>query len=243
MKSFRNCYIESEADFVAVSLSSMKQLAIKVESNYSNKAYFQTENKQKIHVQFNPEQFRISKSVQYSSSHQKEQPYIEFSGIVLPQLDISFFLDTSGILEISGVMSKNESDVTVLTRKFEKMMEVSPNLHRPPIVKFIWGSVCFSGFIKHVNVTYTMFNKNGMPIRAKVDTQLMGIPEESSTKIPLESPDRTKSRVVSEETSIWSLAGQEYGDISKWRVIAKANGIMDPFHIPAGMVLKVPALE
>lgn len=226
---------------MSVLLSSAKTLVTGIKAKFSNKAYFQTEDGKKIHVQFNPEQFRISKSVHYSSSQQKEQPYVEFSGIVLPQLDISFFFDTSGIREISAVGSTIEADVTVLTNEFAGLLNVCPGLHRPPIVTFIWGSISFAGFVRQVNVTYTMFNKSGMPVRAQVETQLMGVPEAAG--IPLESPDRTKSRVVSEETDIWGLAGQEYGDISKWRVIAKANKIMDPFHIPAGTVLKVPALK
>ncbi len=227
---------------MAVSLSSIKSVVSDIKSMFSNKAYFKPEKGSKIHVQFNPEQFRITKTAEYSSSQQKEQPYVEFSGIVLPQLEISFFFDTSGITEITRIGSKKESDVSALTKKFANLVNVQPNLHRPPIVQFVWGSICFPGFVKQVTTTYTMFNKNGMPIRAKVDAQLMGVPDVSITKIPLESPDRTKSRVVSDETSIWGLAGAEYGDISKWREIAKANNIMDPFDIPMGTVLKVPAL-
>lgn len=210
---------------------------------FSNKAYFQTESGSKIHVQFNPEQFRITKTTEYSSSQQKEQPYVEFSGIALPQLEISFFFDSSGIKEISGIGSVIEYDVTVLTNEFISLLDVKTDLHRPPVIKFVWGSICFPGFLKQAAVTYTMFNKNGMPVRARVDAQLIGVPDVSTTKIPLESPDRTKARTVSDETSLWGLADAEYGDISQWRVIARANGIMDPFDIPAGTVLKVPALK
>ena len=88
-----------------------------------------------------------------------------------------------------------------------------------------------------------MFTKDGMPIRAQVDAVIMGFGESGSSKIALESPDRTKSRVVSDDTSIWSMAAREYDDISKWRLIAKANGIMDPFDIQSGTVLKVPAFK
>ncbi len=228
---------------MSVLLSSMKSLVTGIKSMFSNKAYFQTEDGEKFHVQFNPEQFRITKTTEYSSSQQKEQPYVEFSGIALPQLEISFFFDTSGITEISGSGSVIESDVTVLTNAFLSLLNVKTDLHRPPVVKFIWGSVCFEGFLKQAAVTYTMFNKNGMPVRASADALVLGVPDVSTVKIPLESPDRTKARTVSDETSLWGLADAEYGDISQWRVIARANGIMDPFDIPAGTVLKVPALK
>lgn len=228
---------------MSVLLSTLKSLKLAVTDLFSNKAYFQTESGSKIKVQFNPEQFAITRTADYNYQSQKEENFVVFSGTVLPQLEISFYFDTSGIKEVSGIGSTTESDVTDLTKKFSNLVHVQADLHRPPIVKFVWGSICFPGFVKSVRTTYTMFNKDGMPIQAKVDAQLIGLQESSQSKIPLESPDRTKSRVVSDETSIWGLAGVEYGDISKWREIAKANGIMDPFDIEAGTVLKVPALK
>lgn len=159
---------------------------------------------------------------------------MEFSGTVVPQLNISFFFDTSGVIE---------SDVSVFTNKFADLIKLNPSLHRPSIVTFIWGSIYFPGVLRQVSTTYTMFDKNGMPIRAKVDAVMHGLPDKVTSKVPLESPDRTKSRVVSDESSIWGIAKKEYDDMSKWRIIAKANEIMDPFEIPNGTVLKVPALK
>lgn len=230
---------------MSVLLSSLKTLVMGIKSLFSNKATFVTEEGDKIHVQFNPEQYRITKSAHYNQTVRKENEtsYMEFSGTVVPQLEISFFFDTSGTRDITNGIMNVESDVTALTDQFSNLVQVKPGLHRPPIVQFVWGSTCFVGFVQRVSTTYTMFNKSGMPIRAKVDAVLVGMGDAVSEKVPLESPDRTKSRVVSDETSIWGLANNEYDDISKWRVIAKANGIMDPFDIPTGTVLKVPALK
>lgn len=230
---------------MSVLASSIKTLAMGIKSIFSNKARFEVEQGETIHVQFNPENFKISQtaSYNYTTQRENESSYVEFSGTVVPQLEISFFFDTSGIKEASGVGSKIESDVTVFTDSFANLIQLKPGLHRPPIVKFIWGSTCFAGFVRQVSTTYTMFNKDGMPIRAKVDAVMIGVPEETKSRVPLESPDRTKSRVVSDQTSIWGIADKEYDDISKWRIIAKANGIMDPFDIPNGTTLKVPALK
>lgn len=226
-------------------LSSKKSNMAGNESVFLNKASFQIEQGSTVQVQFNPEQFKITRTAQYHHTSQKENEvsYIEYLGTAVPRLTIRFFFDTSGAKTISGKELETETDVTVLTEKFANLVQIKPELHRPPIVKFVWGSTCFEGFVEQVLTTYTMFNQNGMPIRAKVDATMIGIPENTEERIPLESPDRTKSRVVSDETSIWTLAANEYDDISKWRVIAKANGIMNPFDIPSGTVLKVPALK
>ena len=48
---------------------------------------------------------------------------------------------------------------------------------------------------------------------------------------------------VLEGSSLWSMAYEEYGDCEKWRVIAKANGLLNPLQIYPGQVLKIPALQ
>ena len=52
----------------------------------------------------------------------------------------------------------------------------------------------------------------------------------------------TKSRVVVEGMSLWSLAYEEYDDCEKWRIIARANHIMNPLDIRPGQVIRIPAL-
>lgn len=210
-----------------------------------NKAYFMIEGeKQRLPVQFNPEEYRIEQGADYSQTSRKENraSYVEFSGTVVPVLDISFFFDTAGIEDVKGNYSKN-GDVSKLVNKFSDLVNIKAELHRPPIVKFIWGSTVFAGFVKQVSTTYTMFAKGGMPIRAKIETSLMGVSDDDAAKIPLESPDRTKSRVISEKSNIWAVAQKEYDDISKWRIIARENMIMDPFDVPSGTLIKVPALK
>lgn len=210
-----------------------------------NKAYFMIEGEdERLSVQFNPEEYRIEQGADYSETSRKENgmSYVEFSGTVVPVLEISFFFDTAGIEDAKGSGVK-DSDVSKLVNKFSDLVNIKAELHRPPIVKFIWGSTVFAGFVKNVSTTYTMFAASGMPVRAKIEASLMGVSDNDASKIPLESPDRTKSRVISEKSNIWAVAKKEYDDISKWRIIARENMIMDPFDLPFGTVIKVPALK
>ena len=41
------------------------------------------------------------------------------------------------------------------------------------LITFHWGDFAYSGVLKSVNVTYTMFNVTGDPVRAKVDLSIM----------------------------------------------------------------------
>ena len=90
-----------------------------------------------------------------------------------------------------------------------------------------------------------MFTSSGKPTRAKVNITIDEVVDSKagSMKSPFESPDRTKSKVVIEGMSLWAIAAREYNDAEKWRVIAKANGIMNPLDIYPGQVLSIPALD
>ncbi len=245
---------------MAVLLSYMKMMVSGLMSKSTNKAFFITESGEVLPVQFNPEQLQISRSAEYNMTQTKEneQAYLEFSGVINPVMSISFFFDTTGkipsdsgglslqklasLVGLGGGTTEEEKDVTMYTSAFEGLMSINAEQHRPSFVIFVWGSITFLGFVKSTITTYTMFAKNGMPLRAKIDAVLIGIGDSDSARIPLESPDRTKSRIVSDDKTIWNMAATEYDDAGKWRTIAKENGIMDPFDIPSGKVLKVPAL-
>lgn len=209
-----------------------------------NKAVLAVEGKGKLPVQFNPESFRIERRAKYRFTTQKENEsnFVTFAGAVEPVMQVSLFFDTSGGLAFNGIDSLKESDVSELVDQFTEYTQIQPDLHRPPIVAFIWGTTFFPGVLRSISTSYLMFNKDGIPLRAKMDLVIQGVPDEVSSKTPLQSPDRTKARVVADGSSIWGLAGKEYDDIGKWREIAKANGIMDPFSVRQGTVLKVPAL-
>ena len=212
-----------------------------------NKAVLLVEGKGKLSVQFNPVSFRIERRVSYVKCRQKENEanHTTFAGVVAPVMYVSLFFDTSGGVAFNGMDTMMKGNVSELVDEFTAYTQIIPGLHRPPLVVFSWGTTLFPGFITEINTNYTMFDKDGIPLRARMDMVIEGYPEDGSggAKIPLESPDRTKARVVSDSSSIWGLAGKEYDDVGRWREIAKANAIMDPFAIPSGTVLKVPALK
>jgi nucleoid-associated protein YgaU len=57
-----------------------------------------------------------------------------------------------------------------------------------------------------------------------------------------ESSDVVKSRVLRRGETLHSLAAQEYGDPSRWRHIAAANGITNPRNVRPGTSLTIPTL-
>jgi nucleoid-associated protein YgaU len=90
-----------------------------------------------------------------------------------------------------------------------------------------------------------MFLDDGTPVRAKLTLNISEYRKigEQLNELRLESPDRTKYRVLKEGDSLWQMAFREYNDPKEWRTIARKNEIDFPRTIPYGTMLSVPPLE
>ncbi len=215
--------------------------------------------KESISFTFNPASYNISTQPNYMNVQHLTQDVEkqEFVGGVTRTLQVTLIFDSfsDGDLFPSSQMQlvKNLTEgvenklkpVTDKLKKLEQAVHVSGELHRPPHIIFSWGNLNFRGIITYYRTDYTMFSMEGKPIRATVSLMVVEAKEPglSSKENPFESPDRTKSRVVVEGMSLWSIAYEEYDDCEKWRIIAKANNIMNPLDIRPGQIIRVPALE
>ncbi len=188
----------------------------------------------------NPGSYSIRKSANYDGGKQLgDMSVIQFTGLTPTELTVSLLLDS---YEIFGVSKSNGAivpSISLYTDSLMKLVTIKPSEHQPPQVTFCWGDMAFTGYVTSMTQNFTMFSMAGKPVRAKVD---MTIRKKSEKKPPLESPDRTKCTTFTEGMSLWMLAYQEYGDCEKWRVIAKANGLLNPLDLKPGQVLKIPAL-
>jgi len=52
-----------------------------------------------------------------------------------------------------------------------------------------------------------------------------------------------KTRTVHAGDRLDLIAWEEYGDATRWRLIAEANDITDPLHLPSGQVLAIPPIK
>lgn len=228
-----------EQGMKSTSLDDLKKAKIEVLDNNGKKT-------DEIEVLFNPSQYTLSDSAEYNvtSLPTSDTPQLSFGGGKASTLNMELFFDTSPVLTPDASTSSKASDVSKNVKAFEELVYIKGNLHAPPIVKFVWGSLSFKGVVAEIKSTFTKFMESGMPVQAKVEVSLTAYyePSESKRKAPFESPDRTKCRMTREDYTIWDIARNEYGDMSKWKIIAKANNISNPLDISPGTILEVPAL-
>jgi hypothetical protein len=206
-----------------------------------------------IPVLFNPTEYTITKTNTWNFKEVQGQslPPPEFGGGAPRQITLSLLLDNS--------LLEGSQTVKDITDKLFKMMEVDDGQPAggtrasPPKVTFRWGAVdTFLAVCTSLTVAYQLFEPNGMPIRADVKLDLKQADQASTassgsakkgTNPTTRAMEGHGIHTVQDGDSLPSIAYRAYGDATRWRAIAEANGIDNPLHVRRGTPLVVPRLE
>jgi hypothetical protein len=218
------------------------------------KACLEIEGGTKIDCWFNPKEYSIQKANNWEVKPVvgTDLPKAQFGGGNARELSLDLLFAAAP-----------DSDVAGVTDQLFKMMDVSPalasgktkNSARPPTVTFGWGgNRTFAAVARSLSVQYTMFRPDGLPIRAQAKLTLVqvaaavGASPAGAAKKESQNPTTRAiagigSRVVQDGDSLQSIAYAAYGDATRWRVVAEANGIDDPTRLRRGAALTIPRLE
>lgn len=209
-------------------------------------------NKTKIAFMFNPAEYSISKSNDWSTKPQKGKnvPKYEFGGGKPRTLTLELLFDAT----MPGG-SGQKTDVRKYTNQLFNCMMVDKSaqtkgknsqMSKPPKCRLHWGGDSqnhFECYIQQCNVKYTMFSPDGWPIRATASLTLLEAVDKED-RLPtnptsLGEPGR-KVRQVKEGDRLDYIAYEEYGDAQEWRRIADANQLTNPLDLRPGMSLAIP---
>ena len=189
-----------------------------------------------IEVMFNPKEYVMEKKTPWSEVNVfgMDSPPVQFSMGERKRLSMELFFDTS----------EEKTDVREYTSKVEQLMLVNAQEHRPPILRFIWGSLSFDCVMEDLVQRYTLFDNGGITLRAilKVVFKEYTTAATQLSNTRRESADHTKRMALREGETLSSISAREYNDPRKWRAIADANDIDDPENVSAGTVVELPPL-
>ena len=175
-----------------------------------------------IEVMFNPKEYVMEKKTPWSEVNVfgMDSPPVQFSMGERKRLSMELFFDTS----------EEKTDVREYTSKVEQLMLVNAQEHRPPILRFIWGSLSFDCVMEDLVQRYTLFDNGGIPLRGilKVVFKEYTTAATQLSNTRRESADHTKRMALREGETLSSISAREYNDPRKWRAIADANDIDDP---------------
>jgi len=206
-----------------------------------------------IEVSYNPAALNFAQTANYADINIPgiDAPILQFVRGSAETLSLELFFDSTE--KGTGV---DADPVTVKVDPFYQLVRISGDLHTPPIVRIVWGEhfpglrndqsvrpvPAFDCIVVSCNRKYTLFNPDGVPLRAVVTLALREYRtlEEQLQSLNLQSADHTRVYVVQEGENLPLIAYDAYGKSSYWRVIAKENNIVDARVLKPGAVLTLP---
>jgi hypothetical protein len=211
----------------------------------TQKAYLEIESGGRIICLFNPAEFSMSKSNQWEADHipGRSAPDLFFTGGQAGTMSLNLVFDTTA----------DGTAVTAHTNKLLNAMKVDDQLAghdpdrnkgRPPWVKFHWGDLhSFKAVIEQLELTFTYFSSGGVPLRAKASISLKQFEEDArwGPQNPTSgTPQPHRVHQFHQGDTLDRLAARYYGDSTQWRLIARANAIVDPLAVAPGTLLVIP---
>jgi hypothetical protein len=206
-----------------------------------------------LEFMFNPTDYTISKTNSWTlkANKGKNVPQLEFKGGEPRELKLDLFFDTylqpTGTPQRNLRLALNKLFNFMMIDKGGQMKGQHSSMSQPPKCRLEWGQASshlnFECYITSCSVKYTMFDVNGVPIRATANLALKEATD-STDRLPtnptsLGEPGRRR-RVVAEGDRLDLIAYQEYGDAREWRRLAEANHLHNPLGLRPGMILAVP---
>jgi len=208
-----------------------------------------------IEVSYNPNELTFGQTANYADINIPglDAPVLQFIRGSAESLALELFFDSTE----NGTGAQADS-VTEIVDPFYQLVKISGNLHTPPIVRVLWGTdlpgsrndrsvrpiPAFDCVVVTCTRKYTLFNPEGVPLRATVNLALREYRsvEEQLKSLNLQSSDHTRLHIVQAGENLPLITYQAYGKASYWRVIADANNIANTRSLNSGAVLSLPPI-
>lgn len=212
------------------------------------KAFLEIEGGQRVPCLFNPETITVGRHNNWVADPMpgKGVPRLRYTGASSGWMRLELIFDTTD----------DGSAVTKYTSKIVNLMDVDKNVPgtdettnnaRPPTVVFHWGDLhSFTAVVSDLSQTFTYFSSTGVPLRAQMRLELRQY--EPSKSFGAQNPTSGTPRPhrvhrVQPGETLDRIAARYYGDATRWRVLASANGIEDPLALRPGSLINVPRMD
>ena len=200
-----------------------------------------------VECHFNPSEFGIGKTLKWEEKPDQgaDAPKIEYSGAQAQDMSITLLFDTT-----EAGAENSPKDVRDEYTALIEMAQVDPKkknskTHKsePPKCRFEWGKfLAFDAVITDLKQKFTMFARDGTPLRSEVSVTFKQVDEPWRPQNPTSRSEARKIWVVEEGQRLDWIAFQEYGDSAQWRYIAETNNLDNPDALHPGQLLKLVPL-
>ena len=205
-----------------------------------------SKGRRQVEALFNPTPMKQSLGIEWSRQQAAGGSGVELSyGHTKPTcLEIELLFDGTGLHE-SGMYFLAPTSVNQRIDQFKEVAyEYNGNIHQPNFLLLEWGKVSFPCRLSSVDITYTLFDRDGTPLRAELALKLLSdeSTENLAKKENKSSPDLTHARTVHRGDTLPLLTRDIYGSSTHFLRVARWNGLDHPLDLKPGHVLHFPPL-
>ena len=198
-------------------------------------------------VVFNPASFTVNNTIEYKKAKAKGQAGGDPQFEKIPPIEfcIEFTIDGSGV----GPGKEGHGDSDYVRGQIRKLRDVTGSningeIHRPNYLAVLWGNFYIECVLTSLNINYTLFDREGAPLRAKLSCKFLERigPGKDGRKSRLESPDLTKYHTVKDGDTLDLIAYNYYDDPSRYLQLARVNKLKDLRRLVPGTQLVLPPI-
>ncbi|MBN1301238.1 MAG: hypothetical protein JW995_08460 [Melioribacteraceae bacterium] len=192
-------------------------------------------------VMFNPSTYSQKYDIEYDDVQGQGTTgsTLKFGYIKPQEYTFEFIFDGTGVTgELYDVAEEIENFLSIVGK-------YKGDTHRTLYLRICWGQLTCDCALKNADITYSLFNPDGYPLRAKItatflenkDDKLRSSEENSS------SPDLTHYREIKQGENLQLLCNEIYGDPSYYIDVAKVNRLKNFRKLNPGSIISFPPLK
>jgi Contractile injection system tube protein len=199
---------------------------------FSDKTYRSEKKNENFKIPVNPENMTRTLKIEHDHTQSRGSGgnNSKFDMMKSEELKFDFILDGTKTIENYG-QDLIEKPVSEQIEAFLKAVyKMDGETHKPNFVKIIWGKdFSFDCVMNSLNISYTLFRPDGVPLRAKLSASFAGFTEPlaQSRKDDKNSPDLTHVHSVNDAEKIFNKSNQIYKTPMLYMQVARANKLVN----------------
>lgn len=160
------------------------------------------------------------------------------------ELKFTLLLDDTGVDEM-GVLAFFRPDLETRLEAFTKLCyRYQGGIHQPNFLLVEWGNLSFPCRLARADIKYTLFDRDGLPLRAEITTVFLhDVDPVTRSKLEAkQSPDLTHARIVRKGDTLPLLTKEIYGSPACYLDVARYNNLDDFRNLIPGQQLLFPPI-
>jgi hypothetical protein len=194
-------------------------------------------------LQYNPQSFSLKEDLEFEQKQEQGQPGSDpqYKGIKPREFSIEFTIDSSGLF------TPLRLPVNVHIALFRSLTTVpKPNEHRPQRLIVQYGTFISNCNLVSSEITYTLFDRQGLPLRAKVRASFQETKDSELNKAMrfFSSPDVTHQyKVINMDEQLPYIVHKTYKTPDYYIAVAAANRMKTFRHLKDGTIFFLPPIS